>query len=39
MPGPELLLLPEVDHFFHGKLTLLRERLLALLDGGTKDAD
>lgn len=38
-PGPELLLLPEVDHFFHGKLTLLRERLLGLLDGGEKDAD
>jgi alpha/beta superfamily hydrolase len=38
-PGPELLLLPEVDHFFHGKLTLLRERLIALLDGEGKDTD
>jgi len=38
-PGPELLLLPEVDHFFHGKLTLLRERLGELLDGEGKDAD
>lgn len=24
-PGPELALLPGVDHFFHGKLNLLRE--------------
>lgn len=38
-PGPELLLLPEVDHFFHGKLTLLRERLGELLDGERNDAD
>lgn len=26
-PGPELRVLPGVDHFFHGKLTLLRESL------------
>jgi len=38
-PGPELLLLPEVDHFFHGKLTLLRERLLALVGSGGRDTD
>ncbi len=26
-PGPRLLVLPGVDHFFHGKLTLLRDTL------------
>jgi alpha/beta superfamily hydrolase len=29
---PELIRLPEVDHFFHGKLTLLRETVLATLE-------
>ncbi len=24
-PGPELVMLPGVDHFFHGKLNLLRD--------------
>ena len=24
-PGPDLCVLPDVDHFFHGRLTLLRE--------------
>lgn len=28
-PGPELSVLPDVDHFFHGRLTLLRETVLA----------
>lgn len=27
VPPPELALLPEVDHFFHGRLTLLRDTL------------
>ncbi|MDJ0929221.1 MAG: alpha/beta hydrolase [Gammaproteobacteria bacterium] len=27
-PGPELLVLSGVDHFFHGKLTLLRQTLV-----------
>jgi alpha/beta superfamily hydrolase len=32
-PRPELVLLPEVDHFFHGKLVLLRELLVVKLGG------
>jgi alpha/beta superfamily hydrolase len=31
-PGPELVILPEVDHFFHGKLTLLRETVVSHLE-------
>ncbi|MEJ2601921.1 MAG: alpha/beta hydrolase [Gammaproteobacteria bacterium] len=38
-PGPELLLLPGVDHFFHGKLTVLREQLLDWLRSGGADQD
>jgi alpha/beta superfamily hydrolase len=30
-PGPELVVLPDVGHFFHGRLTLLRETLLSHL--------
>lgn len=30
-PGPELIVLPDVDHFFHGRLTLLRETLVEYL--------
>ena len=30
-PAPDLLLLPGVDHFFHGRLTLLRDALLQRL--------
>lgn len=30
-PGPELLVLPDVDHYFHGRLTVLREALEAFL--------
>lgn len=30
-PGPELIVLPGVDHFFHGRLTELKERLLGWL--------
>jgi len=30
-PGPELVLLSGVDHFFHGRLTLLRETLVSHL--------
>ena len=29
VPPPELVLLPGVDHFFHGRLTLLRDTVLA----------
>ncbi|HHQ14023.1 MAG TPA: alpha/beta hydrolase [Chromatiales bacterium] len=31
-PGPELVVLPGVDHFFHGRLSLLRETLLSHLE-------
>ena len=31
-PGPELVVLPGVDHFFHGRLTLLRETLVSHLE-------
>ncbi len=31
-PGPELVILPGVDHFFHGRLSLLRETLLSHLE-------
>ncbi len=31
-PGPELVILPGVDHFFHGRLTLLRETLVTHLE-------
>jgi alpha/beta superfamily hydrolase len=30
-PGPELVVLPDVSHFFHGKLTLLRETVVSYL--------
>lgn len=32
-PGPELTLLPGVSHFFHGRLTLLRETVVEFLRG------
>ena len=28
-PAPELVLLPDVDHFFHGRLTLLRDAVIS----------
>jgi alpha/beta superfamily hydrolase len=31
-PGPELIVLPEVSHFFHGNLTLLRETVVSHLE-------
>jgi hypothetical protein len=31
-PGPELVILPDVSHFFHGRLTLLRETLVSRLN-------
>ena len=31
-PGPELRLLPGVDHFFHGKLVELRETVVKFVD-------
>jgi alpha/beta superfamily hydrolase len=30
--GPEVIVLPDVDHFFHGKLTLLRETVVSQLE-------
>lgn len=33
-PGPQLIVLPEVGHFFHGRLTLLRQTLVANLGTG-----
>ena len=32
-PGPELLVLPDVDHYFHGRLTLLSESVESFLGG------
>lgn len=37
-PGPELVVLPEVDHFFHGALTELREILIGNLEKKLNDA-
>ncbi len=37
-PGPELVVLPEVDHFFHGALTELREILISNLEKKLNDA-
>jgi alpha/beta superfamily hydrolase len=31
-PGPDLIVLPDVGHFFHGNLTLLRETVVSHLD-------
>ncbi len=28
-PPPDLVLLPDVDHFFHGRLTLLRDTIIS----------
>jgi alpha/beta superfamily hydrolase len=30
-PGPDVIILPEASHFFHGKLTLLREAVVSHL--------
>jgi alpha/beta superfamily hydrolase len=30
-PGPELMILPDVDHYFHGRLTILRDAAEAFL--------
>lgn len=38
-PGPELVLLPGVDHFFHGNLTLLRQTIVERLRLGRPRAD
>ena len=32
-PGPELVVLPGVSHFFHGRLTVLRETVVDFLKG------
>lgn len=34
-PGPELLVLPDVDHFFHGRLTVLREAVESFMGSAT----
>jgi alpha/beta superfamily hydrolase len=31
-PGPDLIVMPDVGHFFHGKLTLLREAVVRHLE-------
>lgn len=31
MPAPELIVMPEVGHFFHGQLSILKNRLLSAL--------
>jgi alpha/beta superfamily hydrolase len=31
-PGPDVIVLPEVSHFFHGNLTLLRETVVSHLE-------
>lgn len=35
-PGPELIVLPEVSHFFHGCLTVLRETVVSHLESQWK---
>jgi len=35
-PGPELVVVPQVGHFFHGKLRVLRRILVEHLSGGMK---
>jgi alpha/beta superfamily hydrolase len=35
VPPPELVVLPGVDHFFHGKLSLLKTVLTERLAAGT----
>jgi alpha/beta superfamily hydrolase len=37
-PGPELIVLPDVDHFFHGCLTLLRQTVVSHLQSKWGDA-
>lgn len=32
-PGPELVVCPDTDHFFHGRLTLLRDTVAAFVGG------
>jgi alpha/beta superfamily hydrolase len=34
-PEARLVLLPEVGHFFHGRLTLLRETLIGWVNGAS----
>jgi len=36
-PGPELIVIPEVGHFFHGCLTLLRETVVSHLSAKWND--
>lgn len=37
-PGPELVVLPGVDHFFHGRLTLLRKTVVEYFDAHWSDS-
>ena len=37
-PGPELIVLPDVGHFFHGRLTLLRETVVSHLRSAWSDS-
>jgi len=36
-PGPEIIVLPDVGHFFHGCLTMLRETVVSHLDENWKN--
>jgi alpha/beta superfamily hydrolase len=36
-PGPELLVLEGAEHFFHGRLTELREAVMSFVDPGDSD--
>jgi alpha/beta superfamily hydrolase len=36
-PGPEIIVLPDVGHFFHGCLTMLRETVVSHLDANWKN--
>ena len=35
-PGPELEIFPETEHFFHGKLVLLRDAVAGFVTENTK---
>ena len=37
--GPELLVVPDAAHFFHGKLTMLREAVQSFVEGNTHTQD
>ncbi len=37
-PGPELVIVPDTGHFFHGRLTKLREIVVGCLDAAREEA-